>query len=471
MTSETAPAPAPVTAPPDDVVLAELARVVWAAAHGKAACPKEAIPTTAGLGEWLREGDYPDELIFEANEHLARVLPGAIWIAPIPTDRIPDHPELELPPVVAVLSSALQAAIPELSERAKRRVSVYYPIEDVDRKLKDVCNETGKRLLHPAAPLVRAWQERPRQGLINLKTDRILPGRLAMIDDPAASPAFRTLFSPALRAGGPDRQLRLPGFDRAQAGPVLPLELYDLGAGNEAERRGRAAPLALRIWIESILAVHYEDRGHSDMRPIDIAMTFREFLDRIYPGGRKPRPHEYYPRLRRAAEALASDAARIPWQDPDNPKIGGFRTIVSIPDIPASLDSPFRVRVNLPPGAVDGPAMPASLPYWGVRSAAGYRALIGLGFRWHQPGRTRHPVRGGKHWIYSNDPADYDRITDDELLSLCFPTSTKKHRGSMLRDARQTLKTLIDAGEARMIDGRILPPAAGKTAKPKDEDG
>ena len=75
-------------------------------------------------------------------------------------------------------------------------------------------------------------------------------------------------------------------------------------------------------------------------------------LDRLYPGPRKPRPNEYWPRLMRAVEALDTMDARIPWHDPETGR-SGLRRVVSVGDIPrgpGALDDVVRMVVDLPPG-------------------------------------------------------------------------------------------------------------------------
>ena len=82
------------------------------------------------------------------------------------------------------------------------------------------------------APLVNAWQQRPRPVEPNRRlTDRVIPARLAMAN---TSNNPRLLFSPAAHAKyGPDgKQLVMPGFANSDTpSPALPLALYDLGAG------------------------------------------------------------------------------------------------------------------------------------------------------------------------------------------------------------------------------------------------
>ena len=111
----------------------------------------------------------------------------------------------------------------------------------------------------------------------------------------------------------PSGQLRIPDFpdvDATDGALALPVQLFDLGVGQE-KRNGRgAAPLALRLFVEALLALKVEDRG----RRAEFTVKLRDLLDRLYPNGR-PSPARYWPRLREAAELISSNNARIPWYD------------------------------------------------------------------------------------------------------------------------------------------------------------
>ena len=297
----------------------------------------------------------------------------------------------------------------------------------------------------------------PRPGRANIdRTDRILPARLAMVDH--TDRRAGRLFTPAAHAvelGG--EQLKLPGFglERTRITPALPLALYDLGGGSSMER-GRGAPLALRLWVESILAVGLTDRANP--WPTVLEIPLRDLLAKLYPGKRRPRPAEYWPRLMQAVEIL--DSTRIPWEDPETGK-GGMQRIVnvsSIPRGPGKLDDAVRIIVDLPPGSGSGPVVSPNLARYGVQSAPLYRGLLNLAFTWFDPGRTRFPVRGGKHWLQVEDPERYPTITNDLLIELFYPTSTVKQRTVLATRARKGLARLVKDGEARIVKGRLMPP-------------
>ena len=341
----------------------------------------------------------------------------------------------------------------------------------------------------PLEILYVAWLDRPQLVTPNARvTGRIIPAKLAHVApaDRQAGKLFtvaahvahiapetgaesrQQAFSDFHQPEAQDQQFILPGFKESTTiGPCLPLALYDLGDA-PATSRGPAAPLPLRLFVESVLAVPMESRdAHT---PVAMRVTLRQMLNWLYPSPRKPRPNEYWPRLMAAFEALESPAARIPWYDPATGR-GGSRRIVNISDIPrgpAKLDDLISIIVDLPPGSGNGPQVSDNLRQWGVKSAAGYRALLNLAYRWFEPGRTHFPVGRGRrrYWTKVNDPERYPSLTDDEIIALCFPTSARSARRNVLSDARKVIRQLEQSGELRVMESsantiRILPPDIG----------
>jgi len=324
--------------------------------------------------------------------------------------------------------------------------------------------------MHPLAPLVVAWQERPPQRSANLRADRLLPSRIAIVG--AGDRRADRLYQSAAHFDAA-RQTVLPGFDFEDMPPdmlpTLPLGLYDLGVGRNERVRG-GAPLALRLFVEAVLAVPLKDR-HAD-RPVDIEIRFGRLIERLYPGFRwdgrewspttrgKVRPGEYWPKLMAARDALASEDAMVTFTDPRTGRRGRRQvvTVSGIPQRPRDLQDNVRLLVDLPPGSHTGPVVSERLPLWGLRRAAHYRALIGLAYNWFDPGVTRYPVRND-HWVQVRDPKRYDRLKDEQLVHLCYPHSVRRDVRRLAFEARRVVKDLVDAGEAMLVDGRILPPA------------
>ena len=318
--------------------------------------------------------------------------------------------------------------------------------------------------LNPLAPLVGAWLDsRPRPAQVSDRTTaRILPARIAMAG--AGDPRAGRLFAhAAYSVESHDGQLVLPGFQHDRQAPALPLALYDLGLGASTHNLSGPAPLALRLWVESILAVMQQDR-HGD-HPDALEIPLRQLLARLYPGGRTPRPNEYWPRLIAAVEALDNRDARVPWYDPGK-KRSGLRRVVSVGDIPRgpkALDDIVRIVVDLPPGSEFGPQVPDSLPAWGAKSAVAYRTLLNLAYWWHNPGVTVRPIakrtdRKGLLWAPSDRPQDYPDITDAELVETVFPTSKTDAFRILKARARKVMAELEAAGEIRINEGKIMPP-------------
>ena len=342
----------------------------------------------------------------------------------------------------------------------------FFSIGDLhDKFVKAV--DAGENPLWPLAPLVAAWQHRPRPVEPSTRTTkRVTPALLAMSNAPARQNGNMLFSPPAHATDGPDGdQMVMPGFGRPDtASPALPLALYDLGAG-PATSPGRGAPLALRMFVESVLSVPMEERERG--RPVAMSVSLRDFLAWLYPS-RIPSPAEYWPRLMAAIEALDSREARIPLYDPQT-KRSELRRVVSVSGIPrgpGALDESVRIIVDLPPGSGKGPQVSDNLRWWGVRSAPAYRLLINLAYQWYNPGLTIVPVGKGKarRWVQATDPDRYAKISDTDLISLAFPT-TRRDRGRRFSEVLAVARQLEKAGELRIVEGKFLPPIASPSRR------
>ena len=309
-----------------------------------------------------------------------------------------------------------------------------------------------KELTSPLLPLIKAFLQRPQLVKPNLKDARIMPDRLAMARDSDRRVPSR--FSPAAyvqRANG--RQLLMPGFEHDSGpSPALPLALYDLGGGFD-DRKGEGAPLALRIFVESILAIPQEARNGY---PAELEVSLREFLSwlAIDTPDALRRQNRYLGQLQRAIEAL--DKAWIPIYNPFSQEYRIERVVLvqGIPIGPGALEKPVRIYVTLPPGSENGPMIPPSLRSWGKQNAGAYRLLLNLCYLWFDPGRSRRPFKqpGRKaFWYQSQNPDHYDPITKTELLRLAFPNSVAKNKTEMTRKALKALGNLEAAGDVRTV--------------------
>ena len=426
-------------------IITAIARATWYNANSGAECPDDRVPSIADLADWLDEGaTMPEDskavedskkslgALFDDGKVSWSVDSGHLWAAALPKTQRTSSP------ASAVISSLEQVHImwTRLSEK--------------------------ERPVHPLGPIVSAWQKRVSpMSRDSRRTGRILPGQLAMVD--SGHPKAGYLWASA--AHSPDGQQVLPGFGPTAPSqtPALPLSLFDLGAGRGISPGGHGAPLPLRIFIESILAVPVANRRGV----VELKMTMRELGERLYPAKRSPRPSELRPRLMDAADILGSQHARIPWYNPEMKK-GGFWQVVQVINVPANMDDDLIIRVELPPGAGVGPQVSDNLGLWGLRSAPAYRALLNLAYQWFNPGQTHIPVGRGnrRHWVQVNDPERYPVLNNKDLIDLCYPTTTRKDPSKQFSDAMQAIARLENAGELKIVpvgsngrERRILPPS------------
>ena len=422
-------------------------------------------PTSRELGAWIDGGGCPAEALeaaagslgemgttFPNVEGTLAIAYGAVNPRALRLQRGRLLVELDAPTIV----------VPKTEERgvldAGTVIGVKWLVEAMAARWESL--EPAQRPKFPLAPLVRAWHGRPRPAMLSTRTTgRIFPAELGMATQ--ADRRAGNAFSHAAHVG--EGQFVLPGFQTDRTAPALPLQLYDLGLGAVHAEKSTGAPLALRIFVESILAVSQQDRRGEG--PVVISMTLRDLLHRLYPGPRRPKPREYWPRLMKASETLDSTEARIPWYDPDIGR-GGLRRVVSLVDIPrgpGALDDLVSIVVDLPPGSENGPQVSDNLGLWGLRHRREYRTLLNLPYWWHIPGQTVRPVGRradgkGRHWQRATDPDRYPAMSDDELVDIVFPTSGRARVSNLVGEARQVLKNLERAGELRIIEDKVLPP-------------
>ena len=397
-------------------------------------------PTVQELADWLGTRECPDAAMEETAKRLSD-LTGRQFATPV---------SIVWGRIVAVMIADDGRSGP-----------VELPIARVYELFNESHDDQSRRW--PLAPLVAAWRNRP----IDIEHEqrdhgRILTGSLAIVG--SGDRRAPNLFTPAPTSSKGD-QLAFPILHPDTKGPALPLTLYDLGAGSAEEKRSQSAPLALRLFVESILAVPMGNRNRG--QPVAMSVSLRELLAWLYPGNRQPRPNEYWPRLMQAIEALDSPQARVPLYDP-GAKRTDLRRVVSVTGIPrgaGALDDSVRIIVDLPAGSGNGPQVSDNLRTWGVRSAVAYRLLINLAFHWHEPGRTHYPVGRGKnrHWLQSDNPEHYPPLTDAQLVALAYPISEIRKRSVLHQRAREVVQRLEIAGELRIIQDeagcqRILPP-------------
>ena len=335
----------------------------------------------------------------------------------------------------------------------------------------DEAAENDPKIKHPLAPLISAWQSGPlevqavRDDDGSLRGDTIAP-RIAMRD--GGSARVNRLYLPPAHIGVDvdSAQVALPGFEDGRVIgriPVLPVNLYDLGVEAGEARGGRgAAPIPARVLVK--LAAAPSSLVRHGERFVSYKITLRDLRDALYPPERldgctrkPPNVGRLWPRIREAIRVINQDA-RIPILDPQT-GYGHFHHILRINENFGliDLDMPIGVVLDIPPEVEGGVQLPSRLDQWGAESAPAYRALLGLSFLWHEPGRTHAPTKGGR-WLRRTSLDTYEPLDDDDVIALAYPSSTKANRRELKRRAWRAMLTLEEHGELRIEGRRILPP-------------
>ena len=235
---------------------------------------------------------------------------------------------------------------------------------------------------HPLYPLIEGWMNnRPvepdkRETAIMPNATRVSSITVLHADDGALFDL--DAWAPTTGTIGAQDQAVLPGLE---PGPsliqALPLYLYD-GTGAPIYQGGGGAALPLRIWVEVVTAVRIEERERG--RPIPIPFTLREMIEGQWPDGWQR--NNQMPRLRRGMADV--DRLRFTVQLPNGGRTS-WRAVgwtgIFPPD--ARLDDVAIAHVILPPGSSHGPKIhKPTLRRLGVKSAAQYRAALGMAYHW-----------------------------------------------------------------------------------------
>ena len=329
--------------------------------------------------------------------------------------------------------------------------------------------QTAPDIKHPLAPLIHVWHSKPtevqpvRDSNGHLRADTIAP-RLSMRE--GGGKADRLYLRPAhIGADGEGAQIALPGFADGRISsriPILPVNLYDLGVQAGMSRGGNGgAPIPARMLVKLAAAPSTSVR-HGE-RFVTYNISLRDLRDTLYPpkylDGRSRQQYSVgriWPRVREAIRVINQDA-RIPILNPST-GYGQFHHLLRINENfgRIDLDMPISVVLDIPPEVEGGVQLPKRLDMWGAESAPAYRALIGLSFLWHEPGRTHAPIGG--RWLRKTGLDPYDPLADDDAIALAYPSSVKTNRRELVRRSWGALENLEEHDELRIEGRRILPP-------------
>lgn len=383
----------------EPAILEALARAVWAKANDRAECPTHRLPTSVGLATWLPE--CPDETMTEAGTLLA----GVAAARAVPIEMAPRHWEWRAgstakgPVLIAWGGATLDSPF-----------GYSMSLEEAHGWWRDL--PPPRRPRHPLAPLIDAWQ---RMTPWPVEADRrpraILPSSLRGAQrDPETLPLDLDRITPL----GPIREPEqgyLPGLapPPSVVPPVPWLTLYDLTGSGRVQSRGRGAPLAQRLFVEVLTAVHAGDRDPEWITAPPI--TLRDLFVWCWP--RYWDPEKWNRRTHRQGDWSGGyqrnkhlRPLRYALVELDNMRIvyGRYeRRLIRVDDLPTAdtaLDDPIRFHVRHLPGSDRGPMIDRALTRrWGVVSAAAWRSSIRLAYLWDEAKRRNHSSR-----VYATRP-------------------------------------------------------------------
>ena len=464
------------TAAPEDLATAHtlpqimnaLAHAAWTHTHDEPP-PIHRIPTVENLAEWLSE--VPDAFdgaeITRRIEGLAAAYVGHTHLVAtlIASTRIPKQSVLtirtdtEVGIELPVLGESLPEDASELSQA----------IKEVHRIWREY--GAGMNMEHPYQPMVEAWQAlAPVPTLWDGRDHPVLPAPLAAVryeqhaEGGQAHLPFDWDALGAVSVGDPDDQAWLPGLAPEPSGlvPSLPLILWD-AAGGMSLARGRGAPLALRLWVEAMLAV---PNGKRHWRATRVTCTLRDLVEGLWPNGSYRRSKDLQ-KLIRALRIV--DQARIPWD-------GGrslWRTVslTSVPRDMRALDTPIVFDVSLPPGSGQGPLIHRpTLRRYSVESAPAYRAYLSLCWYWDRYGTVNGSMISATRPEVQRDETGYVLDTRGNVVTEHGnPTRRATHPRAVHTGRRESNPTVIQypvlsaADLVRMCYPEVAPSASARS--------
>ena len=423
-------------------ILEAVSRFAWYEAHQNKDCPPDFTPTAATLAAWLPE--FPEAAHLEAGERLAALYGlsdggGCRW-------RLGR---------TATLKPRGEWSLTLL---AWERPSPDRPGWGSMGKLEEVHSvwvalPAKVRRKHPLAPLVAAWQERPRgvtPDVMKHPHGGILPASLAggavrVQVSARFDEELPELPGPGVAADGAGW---LAGFEPGP-GPLAKLPALDFlhAGGLEAFQRGHGAPWPLRIAYETLIDVPAAARNGGIARleyPLrgDGNATLQAML---YPEGRLNLSRDWG---RFLAALKVVDRFSVPAD-------GGMSAWlpIRVRSFPVRTGGVLRLDVSLPPGSDKGPRiLRRVLRRLGARSYPQWRAWLALAYLW-----DRSAVNG--HWVRATRP----RLARNSGGRLVDRTGTVilDRRGAPVTKWKDKRAVLLDA------EGRPVP-VAGEAARERN---
>ena len=438
------------TTPAD--VLDALTRTTWASTHNNAECPAEQIPTEADLCAWITNCNEPTQI--QASEHLNRLLApahGHGWHWSVVRSK--EDPDLQI--ATAICFTDRGELVMSWYEESNTLGPAVLSIEQVHATWKAKAGAMtpppDHRPPHPLAPIVAAWQARPKTA------EPFRPKQKANLPDLRKTDSDTHLLEiqqPVAAANGQQLLLNLPELTPTAAGRSWLLDLFDR-AGGQSMRQGRGASWDLRLFVGAMLHTPIAKRNsqwHS------LKLDTAEVIDWLHPNGWSNRARDW--------EQLPVALFRM------NKELGfvaieglGYVQIIGATTIPKTPNDPHvEFIVRIPQTAAHGARIDwPTLCKYGKHSATVYRAYLSAVEFMHLSAHNGQPItqeigkpllgkdgkpsrrKGGqlqrsKAETIPNSASRYVRgLTEGELVQMIGMNPANKNHRRMTRAAFEQL--------------------------------
>lgn len=355
-------------------IVAATARALWAKHHDSEDCPSEQIPSETELREWCTGEGWPTaaSLVQFGGETYK-------WGA------------------IALGDSISQFCLVRVGGTNN---AVF--CRDLEMVHSAWCDAPlDQRPPHPLAPLVDAWQRRPRQVETYRKQHSVAPLVLkatqlhpqdAPQDDHYGQLPLVASPDPVGQWSHQSQQAKLPFLERSKKGQIvsaLPVQLYDR-AGGVLQTKGRGSPISLRLFFEALMSTPLQ--GRSAHTSAELVVTLGDLVAWIWPNGWERRRN--LPALAWALKDLGE--LRIEWER----RLWNLVVARTLPTWETKLTDPIVFHVFSLPGSDRGPSIDRfQLRYWGLQSASAYRVYLRLAYLWDDV----KGKRGGRR-VYATRP-------------------------------------------------------------------
>ena len=271
------------------------------------------------------------------------------------------------------------------------------------------------KLVHPLAPIVRAWIQQATAKQITREYDKRHPGGvlkypLGSVRDVIVSQANATEKTGQLRgisAPAPEsQQIELPGLEKQSLLPtVLPLENVRMVEGMETTKRGAVA-MPIRLFFEAMMASYPKETR------FDIHFKLGDLLHFLNPDGKYNRTN-HLPYVLQGLDSLYY--LRIPYREnPDKPDTEVDWIPVqprTVPNLQSGNDAPVILEVRLPPNESGGMMVEKDiLRLTGKQSSAKFNAYLSACWIFDRYGTTQKGIIDPTKPAAQRDPEGY--LTD-----------------------------------------------------------